>query len=103
MAGEENKAIRVRRESRRVSRLEGDPLKGVALTGYAALFRPPRNISSESADLTGNRQAGRHFCPDVRTPSAHRTREEHAHTHKKPPKNGTRGIHPRHGVGAIAE
>lgn len=87
MAGEENKAIRVRWESRLVSRLEGDPLKGVALTGYAALFRPPRNISSETADLTGNRQAGRHFFPDARTPNAHRTRDEHTHTHKKKPRD----------------
>lgn len=82
MAGEESKAIRVRWESRLVFRLEGDPLKGVALTGYAALFRPPRNISSETADLTGNRQAWRHFCPDARMPNAHQTRDEH--TKKNP-------------------
>lgn len=47
-------------------RLEGDPLKGIAQAGYSVLFPSLWNISSETTDLAGNRQAGALLCPDAR-------------------------------------
>lgn len=53
-------------ESRPVFRLEGEPLKGIAQAGYSVLFPSLWNISSETTDLAGNRQAGALLCPDAR-------------------------------------
>lgn len=39
--GRGKQGIQVHWESRPVSRLEGDPLKGIAQIGYSALFPPP--------------------------------------------------------------
>lgn len=44
-----------------MSRLEGDPLKGIEQTGYSVLFPPPQNISSETAALAGSRLAAIRF------------------------------------------
>ena len=58
-----------------MSRLEGDPLKGIAQTGYSALFPPPWNISSETTDLAGSKQAG------IRFVQMHTHTYTHTHTH----------------------
>ncbi len=67
--GRRKQDIQVYWESRPVSRLEGDPLKGIVQTGYSALFPPPQNISSETTDLAGSRLAGIYFV------------QMHTHTH----------------------
>lgn len=59
--GRRKQDTQVYRESRAVSRLEGDPLKGIVQTGCSALFPPPYNISSETAGLAGSRLAGIRF------------------------------------------